>query len=120
MLKSIALSLVFTVTSTLCLQNNAHAMLVPANQVEAAPSVDRETDLKTIQTTLESKVLRAKLHAMGLSDAEIDSRVSKLSDTQVHQLASQIRAVHPAGGLIIGLLVLVVLVLLIIYLIKRI
>ena len=99
----------------------AEASLVPAPLTQTGQTVNSNEDAQTIQKTLESKVLRAKLHSLGLSDAEINSRLSRLSDAQRHQLASQIRAVNPAGdGLIIGLLVVVVLVLLIIYLFKRI
>ena len=102
------------------MQMSAQAMLIPAAQVETQQISTRSADLQTIQKTLESKILGERLHAMGLSDAEIQTRLSRLSDEQVHQLASQIHAVHPAGGLLIGILVVVVLVLLVIYLFKRI
>jgi len=99
---------------------SAEAMLVPASAAQAGQSVNRSADAQTIQNALESKALRGRLHALGLSDAEIQSRLSRLSEAQRHQLASQIRAVNPAGDFLIGILVLVVLVLLIIYLAKRI
>jgi hypothetical protein len=119
-IKSIAFALVLAITWGCAVPPPAQAMLAPANLSEAAPEVNHTADLQTIQKTLESKVLQAKLHALGLSDAEIQLRLSRLSDTQRHQLASQIRAVNPGGDLLIGLLVFVVLVLLIIYLLKRI
>jgi hypothetical protein len=120
-IKVIVYTLVITVTSAMFGQSRAQAMLVPANLAQSAPSVNRSADDQTIEKTLESKALRGKLHALGLSDAEIQARLSRLSDAQRHQLASQIRAVHPAGdgGFLIGILVVVVLVLLIIYLVKR-
>jgi len=120
-MKQIVYILVVAVTLATCMQYRAEAMLVPANLAQTGQDINRSADLQTIQQTLESKVLRGKLHALGLSDADIQARLSRLSDVQRHQLASQIRAVNPAGdGLIIGLLVVVVLVLLIIYLFKRI
>src|SRR5438128_2008853 len=101
-------------------QPRAEAMLVPSTAVQSPGKTDRSADLQTVQTALESKAIRGKLHALGLSDGEIQSRLSRLSEAQIHQLASQIRAVNPAGdGFIFGLLVLVVLVLLIIFLAKR-
>jgi len=119
-MKTIVYTLVLSVTLATAMQYRAEAMLVPSNLVQAGQGASSSADTQTIQKTLESKALRGKLHALGLSDAEIQSRLSRLSDEQKHQLASQIRAVNPAGdGLIIGLLVVVVLVLLIIYLIKR-
>src|SRR5262245_30679686 len=103
-------------------QRPAQAMLVPST---AGPvivdQVSENADLQTIQSTLDNKAIRARLHRLGLSDAEIQSRLARLSEAQKHQLASQIRAVNPAGdGIVVGLLVIVVLVLLIIFLAKRI
>jgi hypothetical protein len=106
------------------MQSRIEAALIPsrAPALAVAGSVDQTAaDQKTIQTTLESKAIRDRLHALGLSDAEIQYRLSRLSESQKHQLASQIRALNPAGdGIIVGLLVIVVLVLLIIFLAKRI
>jgi len=119
--RSMAVTLVMSIMCLAFTQTRAQAMLAPATLAQAAnASVASAADLQTIQSTLESKELRAKLHALGLSDEEIQSRMSRLSDAQKHQLASQIRAVNPAGGIIIGVLIFVVLVLLIIYLLKRI
>ncbi len=119
--RSIAITLVVTIVCLAFTQTQAQAMLAPSSVAQAGQTLTTTAaDLQTIQSTLESKELRAKLHALGLSDAEINSRLSRLSDAQKHQLASQIRAVNPAGDLLIGLLIVVVLVLLIIFLIRRI
>src|SRR5438105_2883438 len=84
----------------------AEAMLVPAPMLRPEMKTDQRTqDLTMIQATLEAKALRGRLHALGLSDREIETRLSKMSDQQVHQLASQIRAVHPAGDALIPVLV---------------
>jgi hypothetical protein len=116
-----ALLLILSVACMAIVPSNVQAMLMAASPARPdVVSVNRAQDLKTIQTTLESRVLRERLHAMGLSDAEIQARLSRLSDDQIHQLALQIRAVRPGGDLLIGLLVAVLLVVLIIYLIKRI
>jgi hypothetical protein len=98
----------------------AEAMLVPAPMMRPEMTQDQRTrDLKTIQATLEAKALRSRLHAIGLSDQQIETRLSKMTDQEIHQFASQIRAVHPAGDALIPILVAVLLVVLIIYLIKR-
>lgn len=130
MLKSIAVTLVLSVTLLAGTHDRASAMLAPAPAPEApaamapadqAPSAQRMSDMKTVQKTLESKVLRQRLHELGLTDSQIDARLSRLSDQQLHQMASQIRTLNPGGdGLIVGLLVIVLLVVLIIYLVKRI
>ncbi len=119
-IRSLAAILAVTVGVLPIAQTNAQAMLAPASTVQNAPVFDRDQDINVIQAALESKILREKLQGLGLSDDEIQSRLSRMSDAEVHQLASQIRSVHPAGSLLIGLLVVVVLVLLIIYLFKRI
>jgi hypothetical protein len=119
-LKAIALLLTITVTSVTSVQMVAEAMLAPVSAVQTAPTIDRNADMAVIQKTLESKLLRKKLEAMGLKQSEIDTRLSRMSDQQVHQLASQIRSVNPAGDAVVYVLVVVLLVLLVVYLIKRI
>ncbi len=117
--RSLASLLVLSLTHVAAITPHAEAMLAPANTVSEAPAVDRETDLKTIQSALESKMLREKLHKLGLTDAEIDSRLSRLSNAQVHQLASQIKAVNPAGEVIVTVLIIVLLVVVILYFLNR-
>ena len=76
--------------------------------------------MKTIQSALESKVVRQRLRELGLPEDQVEARLSKLSDQEVHQLATQIHTLNPGGDLtVIGILVAVVLVLLIIYLVRR-
>src|ERR1044072_9027697 len=101
-IKSLVLTLVTAIALLPGAQSRAQAMLAPASAVSTSPQFDRDQDLKTIQTTLEAKILREKLHALGLSDNEIQTRLSHLSDAEVHQLASQIRSVHPAGEWLVG------------------
>ncbi len=118
--RTLIFTLILTTTALFVRPPNGWASLAPSGVVAdgSAPASARAKDMKVISTALESKVLRAKLKAMGLNDAETESRLNKLSDQEVHQLASRIEAVHP-GGLIVELLVVAVLVLLVIYLAKR-
>ena len=117
---SLVATLILAVALLPVTQAQTQAMLAPASTLKTAPQLDREQDVKFIQATLESKLLKQRLQALGLSDNEIQTRLSNLSDAEVHQLASQIRSVHPAGNVLVGVLVVVVLVLLIIFLAKRI
>lgn len=118
--RSLICTLILTTTALFAAPPSGWANLAPSGiSTEApAPGVSRASDMKTISTALESKALRGRLKAMGLGDKEVESRLGKLSDQEIHQLAAQIDAVRP-GGLVVELLVLVVLVLLIIYLAKR-
>jgi hypothetical protein len=102
----------------------AAALLAPTEVVTTQDSGQRQTDLRKVQTLLESKVVRQRLVAMGLNESEIDARLTQLSDTQLHQVASRIDTLHPAGdaglGIVVTLLVIGILVLLFLYLAKRI
>jgi hypothetical protein len=95
------------------------AMLAPAQAASATGAADRAADMKSVQTALESKVVRERLKALGLTDKEIASRLGQLSDAQVHKLAKDIDTLS-AGGDLGGILVLVILILLIVYLVHRI
>ncbi len=97
----------------------AEAMFVPAAPYQDPAS--READMARIQTALESKVIQQTLKDYGLSPEETMSRVSELSDEQVHQLASHtdsLQAGGDAGGFIVGLVVVALLVVLLIYLVQ--
>lgn len=112
-------ALVFSTTAVCTMPVTGWAMLAPAQTASAAdgPALDRAADLKAVQAALESKIVRERLKALGLNDKEIESRLGKLSDQQVHKLAKDVKTLSPGGG-VIGLLELVVLVLLIIILLR--
>lgn len=87
----------------------------------AAASLDRAADLGTIQTALESKIVRQKLMDYGLSPEETMARVSKLSDEQLSQFATQTDALQAggdAGSLVVGLLLIALLVVVLVYLLE--
>ena len=123
-LRAIACALVFAIVWTHSTPAPAWGMLAPAQSrmTSAASGYDRAADVKTVQKALENKLVRQRLKDLGLNDREIESRVSRLSDEQVHQLATHIHSLSPAGDSLVipGILVLVLVVLLIIYLVKRI
>lgn len=76
------------------------AMLAPPRA--EAPAYDRAADAKIIRTALESKLIRGRLAAVGLTEKEIDSRLERLSDKEVHQLAKDIETLSPGGRDIFG------------------
>jgi hypothetical protein len=87
-------------------------------EVINALSSGRAADLDSIRQALETKMVRERLEQFGLTSDEIDSRLSQLSDDQLHQLALQvdeIRAGGDAAGVIIALLIIILIVVLIIY-----
>ncbi|OGR89043.1 MAG: hypothetical protein A2992_04415 [Elusimicrobia bacterium RIFCSPLOWO2_01_FULL_59_12] len=118
-------TLMVATTLAMTLPPQAWAMLAPAEIVNTdhEMSAARAADLKTVQTVLESKMIRQRLLEFKLTPEQINQRLSQLSDAQVHQMAKQIRTIHPGGdaglGIIVGLLVIGILVLLFVFLFKR-
>lgn len=123
-MKNGARALIFALiasTTMLCtVSGNGWAMLAPAQGAAGADrqAYQRAADMKTVQTALESKILRERLKALGLTDKEIESRLTRLSDQQIHQLAKDINTVS-SGGFLEEVLVLVILVLLILFLVHH-
>ena len=85
----------------------------------ALPHFDRMQDLNRIQQTLESKMVSKRLAELGFSKAEIDSRLSQLSDAQLHQMAqnlSKLKTGGDVGEAVIAILIIVLLVIVILQL----
>ena len=79
----------------------------------------RTEDMAKVQRVLESKIVSGKLSKLGLSNMEINSRLEKLTDGELHQFASQIDSLYPGGdglGVVIAILVIVILVIVILQL----
>jgi len=84
------------------------AMLVPAGQ-----AVTRSADQAKVQAALESSVIKQRLMDFGLTPEETTARLNKLSDEQVHRLATNTDAVQ-AGGDALGDVVLILVIVLIV------
>lgn len=121
--RGLACLLAVTTTLVCAAPRQGWATLAPSalvgQPVEA--STARTADIQTVENALKSEAVKSRLQGMGLSESEVRSRLDKLSDREVRQLASQLDALAPGGdgGFIIGVLVVAVLVLVIVYLVKR-
>ena len=96
----------------------ADAGLAPS-EIIAMSQVDRTADLGKIQKVLEMKMVRERLEKLGFAQDEIQSKLSSLSDRQMHKLALQIDEIKVGGdgfGIVIALLVIAILVVLLIQL----
>jgi len=104
----------------------AEAMHLPAapyvpHADQTAPSGVRGMDIAKIQKVLETKELQQRLLDYGLTPEETAARIDKLSDEQLHRLASNMDAVQAGGdglGFLLGLAIIALLVVLIIYLLE--
>lgn len=87
----------------------SRASLVPSapsdgsvtSQPESVPEsgMDRVEDRRTVQRVLETKVVHQRLKDLGLSREEINARLDRLSDAQLHQVATQINSLLPGGDI---------------------
>lgn len=112
--KTVALYLAFVFLLIGSIPRNSWAYFVESQQ---ALSFSRDADINKIQRALESKMVSQRLSEFGLSMNEINSKLTQLSDADVHQFASQMDSLMPggdAGVTIILLLVITILVLVII------
>jgi Family of unknown function (DUF6627) len=70
--------------------------------------MNRIADLEKIQKVIEVKMIRERLNALGLSQEEIQARLTQMSNDQVHQLAVKLDELKVGGD--DGVTVLIVLV----------
>lgn len=83
----------------------------------------RAEDMAKVQRVLEAKVVGDKLERLGISKEEVNSRLERLSDEELHQFASHITSLYPGGdsgvGIVIALLLIVILVIVIMQLMDK-
>ncbi|GAB4388190.1 MAG: hypothetical protein Kow0025_05940 [Thermodesulfovibrionales bacterium] len=87
--------------------------LSPSEAVALAQA-DRGADLETIREVLESKKVSDRLEKLGFTAEEVQSRLDRLSDGQIHELAQRLDDIRVAGD---GVGVLVVLLLIAIFIV---
>ena len=68
------------------------------SDVIALSRADRVGDLATIQKIIESKKIGRRLENLGFSQSEIQSRLSRLNDDQLHKLALRLDEIRVGGG----------------------
>jgi hypothetical protein len=94
------------------------AGFVPSTTTTVSDST-RIADVEKIQRALETKLIKDRLEKLGLSREEIQFRVDRLSDTQVHQLALKVEELNTGGdalGVVVAILVIAILVWVVFYL----
>jgi hypothetical protein len=89
----------------------AHASLV--GTLQAVETDTRAQNLATVNGALAKVEVREQMAALGVSAADIDARVARLTDSELNTLADRMQQM-PAGGdalAIIGIVFLVLLIL---------
>lgn len=91
----------------------AQAAMVSSAQVAQATGINKvEQDRERIMTTLSRTDVQEELVKRGVNPTEVKDRVAALTDEEVSLMAQQIDSA-PAGGSIVGAIVLIFLVLLV-------
>jgi len=83
------------------------------SELVATPQTDRAADIAGIQKMIETKMLKERLEKLGFTETEIASRLDKMSDLELHQLALQLDNLKTGGdglGVVIAILVIAILV----------
>jgi len=104
----LSLYLVFA-TFLLTLPSQGWTMFIASGQAGAV----KQSDMNTIQKTLESTVVKQRLKDFGLSSEEAMARINSLSDEQVHQFAADLDSVQAGadgGGAVIFILLVLIIV----------
>lgn len=105
------------------------AMLAPAVS-DSGPALSGEVpflkdaarigDLRIVQQALESRIVQQRLEDWGLTAEEVQVRLARLSDDDLHQMATEIDQVMPGGdaglGILIALLLVAIIIVLVLYL----
>lgn len=79
----------------------------------------RQADIATIERSLDDEAVQEALRRAGTNAEQLRLLIPRMSDHDVHELATNMDGVK-SGGIIVEILVIVLLVLLIIYLLDRI
>jgi Family of unknown function (DUF6627) len=113
--QAVVWTLVFTTFMMGWFPPESTAMLAPADF-----GLNRLEDLQKVQRVLESKMVQQRLEDVGLTADEIQGRLARLSDGQLHQMANQLDALMPGGdgglGIVVAILVIAILVVILFYL----
>lgn len=121
----ILILILLTFTPASLISAGAKAATVDSQMIAPGKNAStmREIDELKVRRALENKLVAEKLMSHGLTKEEVSAKLNRMSDEQVHQMASLADRI-PAGGdgalgIVIALLVIFALVLLIIFLYKR-
>ena len=85
------------------------AGLTPSELI-AMSQTDRNADLEKIQQVLEMKMVGERLKQLGLTQAEIQTRLNSISDQQLHKFALQLDDLRVGGDGGAGVAIVVLLI----------
>lgn len=95
----IALMLVCStlIFSLACSVKPVAAAIIVSQLADGTQVSNRQAEMATIRQFLELKMVQEKFKALGIDEMQATEKLSKLSDEEIHQLASQIDKLAVAG-----------------------
>jgi hypothetical protein len=86
---------------------------ITPSELIAMSQTDRNADLEKIRQVLEMKMVGERLKQLGLTQAEIQTRLNSISDQQLHKFALQLDDLRVGGdgGAGVAIVILLILVL---------
>jgi len=101
----------------------AAASLAPSKTSSGTSSASREANIQAVRQALEHKLVAQKLKDYGLSTSEVEAKLPRMSDADVHQIALLSKKLPHGGddavGTIVVILIIVILVIVIIKLMNK-
>jgi len=84
-----------------------------SSEILTSTQTDRVAELTKIQKVMETKIIKERLNNLGFTQKEVQARLDRLNEQQIHQLALKIDDLRVAGSgfevlvvtLLIGILV---------------
>ena len=115
LLRRIAILLVVSM-AFISIVPRVQAAFVPSD--ESFSSSMRQQDMATVKKILEQKLVQHRLKALGFSEQEVTARLDKLSDNELHRLATQLDTLTAGGdglGVLVAILVIVGIIALVLF-----
>jgi hypothetical protein len=98
-----------------------YAGFSPSEVIGLSPA-ERSADLQKVRKFLEMKMVGERLRELGLAPGEVQSRLDRLNDRQIHELALRVDELAVAGdsgpGIIIAILIIAILVVILVFLLQ--
>jgi len=114
----VAFLLAFWLFGLVAFPSVAAASMAPSKTSEGTAPAGREADLQAVRQALEHKLVAQKLKDYGVSTSEVEARLPRMSDADVHQIALLSKKLPQGGDAVGDIVIILIIVILVIVVIK--
>jgi hypothetical protein len=114
----VAFLLAFWLFGLVAFPSVAGASMAPSKTSEGTAPAGREADLQAVRQALEHKLVAQKLKDYGVSTSEVEARLPRMSDADVHQIALLSKKLPQGGDAVGDIVIILIIVILVIVVIK--